>query len=67
MYVLQDVQCTIRLGIVVFYVKDVFMGPKCQVSTGLAYCMPCCMFYISACTGLGNEMGKFQNIKKIDT
>ena len=37
MYVLQDVQCINRLGIVVFYVTDVFVAPKCQVSTGLVY------------------------------
>ena len=36
MYVLQDVQCISGLWIV-FYVTDVFMVPKCQVSTGLAY------------------------------
>ena len=31
MYVLQDVQCIIGLGIVVFHVTDVFAVPKCQV------------------------------------
>jgi len=36
-YVLQDVQCIRGLGIVVFYVTDVFAVPKCQVPTGLAY------------------------------
>jgi len=40
MYVLQDVQCISGLGIVVFYVTDVFEVPKCQVSTGLAYVRP---------------------------
>jgi len=44
MYVLQDVQCISRLGIVVFYVTDVFAVPKCQVSTGLAYvCSVACL------------------------
>ena len=40
MYVLQDVQCVSGLGIVVFYVTDVFAVPKFQVSTGLAYVHP---------------------------
>ena len=44
MYVLQDVQCISRLGIIVFYVMDVFMVPKCQVSTGLAYVRPVACF-----------------------
>jgi len=44
MYVLQDVQCISRLGIVVFYVTDVFAVPKCQVSTGLAYVHPVACF-----------------------
>jgi len=43
MYVLQDVQCISRLGIV-FYVTDVFAVPKCQVSTGLAYVHPVACF-----------------------
>ena len=37
MYVLQDVQFISAVGIVKFYVKDVFAIPKCQVSTDLAY------------------------------
>jgi len=40
MYVLQDVQCISGLGIIVFYVTDVFTLPKCHVSTGLAYVRP---------------------------
>ena len=40
MYVLQDVQCISGLGMVVFYVTDVFTVPKCEVSTGLAYVRP---------------------------
>ena len=31
MYVLQDVRCISGLGIVVFYITDVFAVPKCQV------------------------------------
>jgi Na+/melibiose symporter-like transporter len=37
MYVLQNVECICRLGIVVFYVTYVLTVPNCQVSTGLAY------------------------------
>ena len=44
MYVLQDVQCISKLGIVVFYVTDVFAVPECQVSTGLAYVCPVACF-----------------------
>jgi len=44
MYVLQDVQCISRLGIIVFYVTDVFTVPKCQVSTCLAYVRPVACF-----------------------
>jgi len=44
MYVLQDVQCISRPGIVVFYVTDVFAVPKCQVSTGLPYVRPVACF-----------------------
>jgi len=44
MYVLQVVQCIIRLRIIVFYVTDVFAGPTCQVSTGLAYVRPAACF-----------------------
>jgi len=44
MYVLQDVQCISGLGIVVFYVTDVFTVPKCQVWTGLAYVGPVACF-----------------------
>jgi len=44
MYVLQDVQCISRLGIVVFYVTDVFAVPKCQVSIGLAHVRPVACF-----------------------
>ena len=44
MYVLPDVQCISGLGIVVFYVTDVFVVPKCQVSTGLAYVRPVACF-----------------------
>jgi len=34
------VQCISGLGIIVFYVTDVFAVPKCQVSTGLAHVCP---------------------------
>jgi len=44
MYVLQDVQCISGLGIVIFYVTDMFAVPKCQVSTGLAYVSPVACF-----------------------
>jgi len=44
MYVLQDVQCISGLGIVVFYLTDVFVVPKCQVSTGLACVCPVACF-----------------------
>ena len=47
MYVLQDVQCISGLGIVVFYVTDVFALPKCQVSTGLAYVRPVHVLHVS--------------------
>ena len=43
-------ECISGLGIVVFYVRDVFAEPKCQVSTGLAYvrtvaCFTCQFVY----------------------
>jgi len=44
MSVLQDMQCISGLGIVVFYVTDVFAVPKCQVSTGLVYVRPVACF-----------------------
>ena len=44
MNVLQDVQCISGLGIVVFYVTDVFAVPKCHVSTSLAYVRPVACF-----------------------
>jgi len=44
MYILQNVQCISALVVVVFYVKDVFAVPKCQVSTGLAYVRPVAYF-----------------------
>ena len=44
MYVLQVVKCISKLGIVIFYVTDVFALPKCQVSTGLAYVRPVACF-----------------------
>jgi len=44
MYVLQDVQYISGLGIIVFYVTDVFTVHKCQVSTGLAYVRPVACF-----------------------
>jgi len=37
-------ECISGLGIVVFYVTDVFAVPKCQVSTGLAYARPAACF-----------------------
>jgi len=43
MYVLQDVHIS-GLGIVVFYVTDVFAVPKSQVSTGLPYVRPVACF-----------------------
>jgi len=47
MYVLQDMQCISELGIVVFYVTDVFAVPKCHVSTGLAYVCPVAFWIFS--------------------
>jgi len=44
MYVLQHVQCISELGIVVFYVTEVFAVPKCQISAGLAYVGPVAYF-----------------------
>jgi hypothetical protein len=62
MYVLQDVQCISGLGIVVFYVTDVFVVPRCQVSTGLAYvrpvsCFTCQSVYAAFVVGLRCVVG----------